>query len=103
MFSAAGTVYVDHAGTRPALGARITITDQSNKSVTMVANGVGNFFTTERLEFPIRARIEYEGMVREMLTPQPMGACNYCHRTPPRRGAPGRISATLPGGQGSSR
>jgi hypothetical protein len=95
-FSAAGTAYMDHQGTRPAVGATVTVTDAKGVSVSLTTNEVGNFFTTERLFPPLQARIEHQGVVREMKTKQPHGACNHCHRVPPRNEAPGRISATLP-------
>lgn len=93
-FSAAGTAYVDHQGTAPAVGAEVTITDAKGVQVRLVTNSAGNFFTTEQLFPPVSARIALDGVVREMKTRPPHGSCNHCHRNPPREQAPGRISAS---------
>lgn len=92
-FTAAGTAYLDHQGGAPAVGATVTITDAKGNAVSLTANSVGNFFTTQQLFPPVVARIELDGVVREMKTRQPHGSCNHCHRNPPREQAPGRISA----------
>lgn len=93
-FSVAGTAYMDHAGTMPAVGATVTVTDSKGKELVLTTNAVGNFFSQERLQPPVSARIELDGVVRQMKTKQPHGSCNYCHRNPPREQAPGRISAS---------
>lgn len=97
-FSVAGTAYLDHAGTKPAVGATVTVTDSRGVQVRLTTNSVGNFFSLDTMKPPLSARVELGGVVREMKGHQPHGSCNYCHRNPPRELAPGRISASAPEG-----
>ena len=94
-WSAAGTVFraADSPVDDGAYGATITITDNAGKAVTLTSNAVGNFYTLEPLEKPLRMAIEYEGRRAEMPIPlDAQGACNGCHSHPdPIGGAKGRI------------
>jgi hypothetical protein len=85
-FNAAGTVFTNltdpvTAGVR---GVRVSLTGADGREVVLRTNEAGNFYTRERLVFPLRARIEANGIARVMSLPVPDGACNRCHDVPPR-------------------
>lgn len=63
------------AGTWGGQGSRVTITDSSGKSFTLRTNRVGNFYTAERLAFPLRVSVDGS----EMPAPVTYGGCNACH------------------------
>jgi len=67
-FSAAGT----WGG---GAGATVTIVDSGGRTVTLVTNDVGNFYTSERLAFPLTVRVGGE----RMPDPVTYGGCNRCH------------------------
>jgi cytochrome c5 len=94
-FQLAGTLYPtahepDDCNGGPA-GAVVVITDAANKVFTLPANAAGNFFSFTNLTPPYTARVEYQGRVREMKTPQTSGDCNACHTEAGAFGAPGRV------------
>ena len=94
-WTAAGTVFrsADSSLDDGVEGATITITDSVGNVVTLTSNAVGNFYTLEPLQKPLRMAIEYEGRRAEMpLALDAQGACNGCHSHPdPIGGAKGRI------------
>ena len=63
------------AGTWGGPGRTVTIADSAGRTVTLVTNEVGNFFTSETLSFPLTVRVGGETM------PDPVtyGGCNSCH------------------------
>lgn len=93
-FKIAGTVYgapnqaTDCFGVQ---GATVEITDASGKVLNLLANEAGNFYTTESVAMPYKARVLFNGKERVMNTPQSSGACNTCHSQGGSSGAPGRI------------
>ncbi len=100
-YSAAGTLYPtirepdlcngsDGAGTYA--GAVVEIVDANQVSHTLSVNSAGNFSMSNRLQMPIRARVLYQGQVREMVSPVSSGDCNSCHTTDGANGAPGRVA-----------
>jgi len=93
-WTAAGTVFQTRtSGTgSSARGARVHLRDANGRSITLETNQAGNFYTAERLRFPLRARLEQDGVVREMTPEVEYGGCNHCHTIPPEDLAPGRLS-----------
>jgi hypothetical protein len=78
------------AGTwRP--GSHVTITDAVGTSFTIRANGVGNFYTSQALTFPLTARAGGA----QMPGPVIYGGCNRCHGS---GGGANRRGGTLDGG-----
>jgi hypothetical protein len=73
-------------------GVSVVITD-SKGVVTTLAPSVtsGNFHTSATFTPPYNAKVIFNGVMREMLTPQTSGACNSCHTATGANGAPGRI------------
>lgn len=94
-WTAAGTVFraADSALDEGVEGATIIIKDKNDKEVRLTSNSVGNFYTPEPLEKPLRMAIEYEGRRQEMpIELDAQGACNGCHSHPDAiGGAMGRI------------
>lgn len=73
-------------------GAVVVITDANNVETRLNVGTTGNFSLRNRaVAFPIRARVEKDGKVRAMSSPQMIGDCNSCHTTDGANGAPGRI------------
>lgn len=95
-FHIAGTVYP--TGHEPdncngALGAIVEITDVEGTMFSLETNAAGNFMLliTERLVFPIRARVLADGGARVMRGSVTTGDCNICHTQHGASSAPGRI------------
>ena len=99
-FAVAGTVYptgheYDDCNAPAAAGAVVEITDNAGVTRSITANSVGNFsssFGTGWPQFPIRARVLFQGRVRAMSGSVPSGDCNGCHTLAGDQGAPGRIA-----------
>lgn len=73
-------------------GARIEILDGETSRVqtTLTSNAAGNFYTTDPITFPFRARISKDGLApREMTTPSSIGSCAACHQKEPKFGTEG--------------
>jgi len=96
-FLVAGTVYAtvrepnDCAGFS---GATVQIVDAVGRNVNLQTNAAGNFFyedDPEKLAFPIRAKLVWQGKEREMKDPVGVGDCNSCHTQDGANGSPGRI------------
>ncbi len=93
----AGTIYPTAHEPDDCLGARgditIEITDAAGMTRSAEAGSSGNFylFASADLRFPVRARIAFEGRVREMSAARTSGDCNACHTQDGTDGAPGRI------------
>ena len=82
-------------GTSTHAGASVEIEDAMGVVVSLSVNASGNFLlprNSATLTFPIRARVLYNGKVRQMGTPQYSGDCNSCHTETGANGAPGRIA-----------
>jgi hypothetical protein len=72
-FSAAGTW---------SPGAQVTLVDRNGQSVSLTANEVGNFFTSEALVFPLEVSVDGAPMASSRGVPIPLayGGCNQCHQ-----------------------
>jgi hypothetical protein len=83
LWTAAGTFYLDAAGSAPLPGTTVTITDAANKVVEVVSGANGNFWTEEDLTFPLTILAERCGLTASMPDPVPAGSpsCNVagCH------------------------
>lgn len=77
-FGAAGTVY-SRAGSREGVAhVAIDITDSRGRSVSLISNDVGNFYTSQRLTPPLEVRVSRAGASTVSAT-APSGDCNACH------------------------
>lgn len=107
-FSVAGTIYSDFHeeddcngfANRPGARPEVEITDATGRPFFIIANSVGNFYTTHRFQLPLlRVRVfDGNGHVSEMGSAPPHGDCNACHTregtTTATGTAPGRIVVT---------
>lgn len=103
-FTVAGTVFSASHEVDDCLGhdgaAQIEVTDDTGSAFTIVANQVGNFYTTHAFRLPLR-RVRVlgprAGAVLEMGSAPPHGDCNACHSRAgtltPTGTSPGRIIA----------
>lgn len=71
--------------------ASVVITDSTGVATTLSLSSVGNFYSNAVVATPFTAKVVYNGLVREMQTPQVNGDCNSCHTVTGVNGAPGRI------------
>lgn len=94
VLSIAGTIYPALHETDDCYGDKavtVEITDAAGRLVRLTSNDYGNFLSNATLTMPIRARVLFDGRVREMAGAQPTGDCNACHTEQGASGAPGRI------------
>lgn len=93
----AGTVYGSFtaAAGDGVQGAKVHVRDAGGRAFTLRTNRAGNFYTAERVQFPLRVSVEYGSDLREMELDAPYGGCNACHRLPPQQDAGGRITIGL--------
>jgi hypothetical protein len=93
----AGTVY--RSFTAPAgdglQGAKVHVRDAGGRALTLRTNRAGNFYTAERVQFPLRVSVEYGADLLEMELDAAYGGCNACHRVPALQDAPGRVAIGL--------
>lgn len=79
-----------------ASDAKVIITQADDSEITLSLTDTGNFSISaeeqDSLQFPIRARVEWQGRTRAMNTPQDSAECNGCHTENGTHGAPGRIA-----------
>jgi len=89
-FTLGGTLYAA-GGAAPLVGATITVVDASGKSVDLISQRNGNFYTSARLAFPVAVTASSCPDVAPMITrvTATMDGCNQagCHVT----GAQGRV------------
>lgn len=90
-FTFGGTIYTSIKGARPLPGATITLVDASGKSLDVVSQANGNFYTSEPIAFPLTVTASLcpnSRTMRAKLTEKMIG-CNRteCHTVP----AEGRI------------
>jgi hypothetical protein len=94
-FTASGTVY----GTREGKcgdtgleGVKVEILDEGGDvQVTLTTNAVGNFYTSQAITLPMRARLSLGEKTAVMGSAMDLAGCAACHKSPPESGAPGRI------------
>lgn len=63
------------AGTWGGAGNTVVLRDSAGKTVTLVTNQVGNFYTAQPLAFPLRASVNGQTMQPDVT----YGGCNRCH------------------------
>jgi hypothetical protein len=91
----------DPPGSRQG-AATVRLIDANGVMLTLPVNAAGNFFTDDRLAFPLRLAevIGPTGLRRAMGEAVPHGDCNLCHTRQgtdtPTGLAPGRIIVPLP-------
>lgn len=93
-WTVAGTLYADPKAAvgQGVEGIAVTVTDANGKSIALISNGVGNFYTAEPLTPPFVAMIDRNGQQIAM-TAHNAGGCNSCHSNPSANSAPGRLYA----------
>ncbi len=93
IWSVAGTVFDDPNGP-PSAGvesAQVLVTDAKGKQLTLNTTAAGNFYTAEKLVFPVQVEVQ-KGDYRFAMDDTPaVGSCNTCHNSPPLNGAIGRL------------
>jgi hypothetical protein len=77
-FGAAGTVYSRAGKKEGVANVAIDITDSRGRSVSLISNEVGNFYTGQRLTPPLEVRLSRAGAPSFSAT-APSGDCNGCH------------------------
>jgi hypothetical protein len=94
-FTVSGTIFAhpDSLESEGIAGARVVVTDADQKSIAMDTNAAGNFYTEERLRFPVMVEVQRGVSVRRMGPLVEKGGCNSCHTLPPSGGAAGRIGS----------
>jgi hypothetical protein len=80
-FSAAGTLYTNlndptGAGVK---GGVVTFVDANGRTLDVKSNEVGNFYTREKLAFPLQRVSVRRGGLVAVMEDVPTGACNDCH------------------------
>lgn len=94
-FQVAGTVHgalADQDGCAGVAGVAVELTDAAGQVFQFETNAAGNFYgDVEGISLPYRARLTYEGRVREMNFEVLELGCNRCHGQTGVDGAPGRI------------
>ncbi len=115
-FSVSGTVF-DSPDALPDAGVQgveILVTDSTGRALTLISNGVGNFYTAEPLVPPIQVQAQWGPTRMAMNQTPPSGQsghpparapCNYCHQYPGvnpigagYQAPPGRIFVPRPPG-----
>jgi hypothetical protein len=84
-WTAGGTVYAskDAAANAGIAGVKVTLSDKAGKTVSLVTNEAGNFYTAEPFAAGgINIKLEKDGKVRTMPRPAPAGSCGACHSYP---------------------
>ncbi len=94
-WSLAGTVYpsVNSSASAGIEGVDVEVTDAAGFSFVLQSNVVGNFYSAEKVAFPLRVCVGRNGARRCMESLAQNGACNSCHALPPFEEASGRIAA----------
>jgi hypothetical protein len=95
VFSFGGTIFAKADSPRCAGGeadVTIRVTDAAGKTVSVVSNDAGNFWSEEPLTPPFRMEAQRGDRIAKMPIDAPTGGCALCHRNPnPVSGALGRI------------
>ncbi len=94
----AGTVYSSaheeddcNASAADISGTHVMITGADGRTLDLLANSVGNFYTRTAIAMPYTAKVVRDGKERAMSAAQSNGDCNSCHTVTGTDGAPGRI------------
>lgn len=96
LWTVAGTVFgsatsMCNAGGLAGVKVEIFEGTSMTAKLTLTTNSAGNFYSTQAVTFPIRARISKDGKTQEMFGQMSNGNCASCHAQPATGGAPGRI------------
>ncbi len=80
-FTLAGTLYTNATGNTGFAGATISIVDAQNKTLDIVVNSNGNFYTRQALSFPVLVLASACPSAVKMEGSTPNGQCNAagCH------------------------
>lgn len=80
-FTLAGTLYTSPTNNTGYAGATITIEDSANRTVDLVVNANGNFYTSQALSFPVIVMASECPNASKMTAQVTSGACNTsnCH------------------------
>lgn len=97
-FTVGGTVYrtVSDDSATGLAKATIELVDSQGKTLTLRSNKAGNFFSTEKLSFPVAVEIQRDGATNRASVkagPCTSGGCNACHVLPTRGRPRGRLHA----------
>jgi hypothetical protein len=92
-FSVGGTIFPkkDSTACSGVSGVTIQVTDKNGKSISLLSNAVGNFYSTEKMEPPLKMEAMLEGRTQVMPGTSPTGGCALCHSWPDAVSALGRI------------
>jgi hypothetical protein len=97
-FTIGGTVYAKQYLPQPAPGAHVQVEDQEGHSTIIVANAVGNFYTSApafQPTYPIHmtvAAADYSGVPSIMVSASNReGSCATCHYNPAGPNSPGPL------------
>ena len=92
-FAVAGTLYggPTAAASEGLASGTITVTDAAGEVHSFTSNGVGNFYGSKPVKFPLTASVTVAGVTKSMTTKVYSGACSSCHAATPTGGAPGRL------------
>jgi hypothetical protein len=93
-WTVAGTVYpaADSAAGAGILGATVRVRDATGWSFGLRTNAAGNFYSAEKVAFPIQVCVDYRGASSCMSDGVASGGCNSCHAAPGAGGEAGRIT-----------
>jgi hypothetical protein len=80
-FTLAGTLYTNDTGNTAFSGASITVTDSNNKTINIVTNLNGNFYTYEPLAYPVLTMASAcpSAVKMNVAVAQSGRGCNTCH------------------------
>lgn len=95
-YTIAGTVMAashDDTNCNGIDAVQVVITGADNGVITLDTNGAGNFFTSQPIATPFKAKVVRAGKEIAMVAAQSVGDCNTCHTAQGASGAPGRIVA----------
>lgn len=92
-WSAAGTVFqaFDSPAEDGRGGVKVELTDADGRTLALVTNPAGNFYTAEALRPPLRPVVRVGDRAIAMPMPAESGSCNECHR--PEGDVGGRLVA----------
>lgn len=94
-WTVAGTVYgsaTSMCNSGGIAGAKVEILNMDGSvQFSLTTNAAGNFYTTQAVKTPLRAKVTKDGKSQEMFGGRTTGNCASCHRIPGTDGATGRI------------
>ena len=93
-WTVAGTAYpaADSAAGAGVLGATVRVRDATGWSFGLRTNAAGNFYSAEKVAFPIQVCVDHRGASSCMSDAVTYGGCNSCHAARGSGGEAGRIT-----------